>query len=95
MVHPRLFVNDFSIVVPVLGRDKLVMIWKIIDTLSRAGNSNCRQATLRTVKARRLAQDASWKRRPGFLQVRGGGLDGFTLLRDYPRREPTPILPVV
>jgi ADP-ribose pyrophosphatase len=27
MVHPRLFVDDFSIVVPVLGRDKLVMIW--------------------------------------------------------------------
>jgi len=27
MVHPRLFVNDFSIVVPVLGRDKLVMVW--------------------------------------------------------------------
>ncbi len=27
MVHPRLFVDDFSIVVPVLGRDKLVMVW--------------------------------------------------------------------
>ncbi len=27
MVHPRLFVDDFSIIVPVLGRDKLVMIW--------------------------------------------------------------------
>jgi ADP-ribose diphosphatase len=27
MVHPRLLVDDFSIVVPVLGRDKLVMIW--------------------------------------------------------------------
>jgi len=27
MVHPRLFVDDFSIVIPVLGRDKLVMIW--------------------------------------------------------------------
>src|SRR2546428_2813451 len=27
MVHPRLFVDNFSIVVPVLGRDKLVMIW--------------------------------------------------------------------
>jgi len=25
--HPRLFVDDFSIVIPVLGRDKLVMIW--------------------------------------------------------------------
>jgi ADP-ribose diphosphatase len=27
MVHPRLFVDDFSIVIPVLGRDKLLMIW--------------------------------------------------------------------
>ncbi len=27
MVHPRLFADDFSIVIPVLGRDKLVMIW--------------------------------------------------------------------
>jgi ADP-ribose pyrophosphatase len=27
MVHPRLLVDNFSIVVPVLGRDKLVMIW--------------------------------------------------------------------
>src|SRR5881275_1749538 len=27
MVHPRLFVDDFSIVIPVLGRDKPVMIW--------------------------------------------------------------------
>jgi len=27
MVHPRLLVDDFSIVVPVLGSDKLVMIW--------------------------------------------------------------------
>src|SRR2546427_12921230 len=27
MVHPRLLVDDFSIIVPVLGRDKLVMIW--------------------------------------------------------------------
>jgi len=27
MVHPRLFVDDFSIVIPVLGRDMLVMIW--------------------------------------------------------------------
>jgi ADP-ribose pyrophosphatase len=27
MVHPRLMVDDFSIVVPVLGRDQLVMIW--------------------------------------------------------------------
>ncbi len=27
MVHPRLFVDDFSIIVPVLGRDKLVMVW--------------------------------------------------------------------
>jgi ADP-ribose pyrophosphatase len=27
MTHPRLFIDDFSIVVPVLGRDKLVMIW--------------------------------------------------------------------
>ena len=27
MVHPRLFVDDFSIIVPVLSRDKLVMIW--------------------------------------------------------------------
>ncbi len=27
MVHPRLFVNDFSIIVPVLGHDKLVMVW--------------------------------------------------------------------
>jgi len=27
MVHPRLFIDDFSIIVPVLGRDKLVMIW--------------------------------------------------------------------
>ena len=27
MVLPRLFVDDFAIVVPVLGRDKLVMIW--------------------------------------------------------------------
>jgi len=27
MVHPRLFVDDFSIIVPVLGRDKIVMIW--------------------------------------------------------------------
>ena len=27
MVHPRLLVDDFSIVVPVLGGDKLVMIW--------------------------------------------------------------------
>src|SRR2546427_8881495 len=27
MVHPRLLVDDFSIVIPVLGRDKLVMIW--------------------------------------------------------------------
>jgi ADP-ribose pyrophosphatase len=26
-VHPRLFLDDFSIVVPVLGRDKLVMVW--------------------------------------------------------------------
>jgi hypothetical protein len=43
------------------------------------------------VKARRLVQGASWKRRPGILQARGRGLDGFTLLRDYPRREPTPI----
>jgi len=27
MVHPRLFVDNFSVVVPVLGRDRLVMIW--------------------------------------------------------------------
>jgi ADP-ribose pyrophosphatase len=27
MVHPRLLVDNFSIVVPVLGRDKLVMVW--------------------------------------------------------------------
>ena len=27
MVHPRLFVDDFAIIVPVLGRDKLVMVW--------------------------------------------------------------------
>jgi ADP-ribose pyrophosphatase len=27
MVHPRLLVDDFSIVVPVLGNDKVVMIW--------------------------------------------------------------------
>jgi len=27
MVHPRLFVDNFSVVVPVFGRDKLVMIW--------------------------------------------------------------------
>jgi ADP-ribose pyrophosphatase len=27
MVHPRLMVDDFSIVVPILGRDQLVMIW--------------------------------------------------------------------
>jgi len=27
MVHPRLLVDDFSIVVPILGGDKLVMIW--------------------------------------------------------------------
>ncbi len=27
MVHPRLLVDDFSIIVPVLGRDKLVMVW--------------------------------------------------------------------
>src|SRR2546426_12035508 len=27
MVHPRLFVDDFSIIVPVLGHDKLVMVW--------------------------------------------------------------------
>jgi ADP-ribose pyrophosphatase len=27
MVHPRLLVDDFSIVIPVLGRDKLVMVW--------------------------------------------------------------------
>src|SRR5438552_18825174 len=27
MVHPRLFADDFSIIIPVLGRDKLVMIW--------------------------------------------------------------------
>jgi len=27
MVHPRLSVDDFSIIVPVLGRDTLVMIW--------------------------------------------------------------------
>ena len=27
MIHPRLLVDDFSIVVPVLGRDRLVMIW--------------------------------------------------------------------
>ena len=27
MVHPRLMADDFSIVVPVLGRDRLVMIW--------------------------------------------------------------------
>jgi ADP-ribose pyrophosphatase len=27
MVHPRMFVDDFAIIVPVLGPDKLVMIW--------------------------------------------------------------------
>src|SRR6266511_1117467 len=27
MVHPRLFVDNFSVVVPGFGRDKLVMIW--------------------------------------------------------------------
>lgn len=27
MVHPRLVVDDFSIVLPVLNRDRLVMIW--------------------------------------------------------------------
>jgi ADP-ribose diphosphatase len=27
MVHPRLFVDDFSIIIPVLGRDRIVMIW--------------------------------------------------------------------
>jgi ADP-ribose pyrophosphatase len=27
MIHPRLLVDDFSIVVPVLGRSRLVMIW--------------------------------------------------------------------
>jgi ADP-ribose pyrophosphatase len=27
MVHPRLLVDDFSVVVPILGSDKLVMIW--------------------------------------------------------------------
>ncbi len=27
MVHPRLLLDDFSIVIPVLGRDRLVMIW--------------------------------------------------------------------
>ena len=27
MVHPRLFVDDFAIIVPVLGLDKLVMVW--------------------------------------------------------------------
>src|SRR5207245_9953108 len=27
MVHPRLLVDNFSIVVPVLGWDKLVMVW--------------------------------------------------------------------
>ncbi|TMI19175.1 NUDIX hydrolase [Candidatus Bathyarchaeota archaeon] len=27
MIHPRLLVDDFSIIVPVLGGDKLVMIW--------------------------------------------------------------------
>ena len=27
MVHPRMFVNNFSIVIPILGRDKLVMVW--------------------------------------------------------------------
>lgn len=27
MTHPRMFIDDFSIVVPVLGRDKLVMVW--------------------------------------------------------------------
>lgn len=27
MVHPRLVVDDFSVIIPVLGRDKLVMIW--------------------------------------------------------------------
>jgi hypothetical protein len=93
MVHPRLFVDDFSIVIPVLGRDKLVMVWNYRHAI-QGWELERRQATLRMVKARRLVQGASWKRRPGFLQVRGGGLVGFTLLRDYPRREPTPILPV-
>ncbi|HZY46526.1 MAG TPA: NUDIX hydrolase, partial [Candidatus Bathyarchaeia archaeon] len=27
MVHPRLFLDDYSIVIPVLGRDRLVMVW--------------------------------------------------------------------
>ena len=27
MVHPRLLVDNFSIVIPVLGRHKLVMVW--------------------------------------------------------------------
>ncbi len=88
MNHPRLVLHDFSIIVPVVDRNKLVFVWNYRPPI-RGWELELPQDLSMMTKALRNVQGGSLLRRLATRPELGGNSGGFMSRLEYQHKEPT------